>query len=72
MSPGRGRGRWLLVLRAARWLFTEGRKRLANLTARERGELADILRKSRGRPGNLSDRERRRLRELVVKAARGR
>jgi hypothetical protein len=37
------------------------------LAPKERAELARIVRKSRGRPGNLTPREREQLRKLVIK-----
>jgi hypothetical protein len=42
-----------------------------NLSGRERQDFMAIVRKRRGRPWNLDDRERRRLLELVKKAATG-
>lgn len=64
---------WNLLIRRARELVLKGWDRVRdNLSAAEQRELLDLLRRSRGRPGNLSSRERRRLRELVQKAATGR
>lgn len=64
---------WARVLLVAHWLWTHGRDRLErNLTARERGELARLLRKSKGRRANLSERERRRVTELLRRAVTGR
>jgi hypothetical protein len=64
---------WLRSATAARWLYTEGRKRLEeNLSAAERRELGSLMAKSKGRRSNLTDREVRRFTELVRRAARGR
>jgi hypothetical protein len=53
-------------------LWRNGRDRVnRNLKAGERQDLIDLTRKSRGRPGNLSDRERRELSYLVRKGATG-
>jgi hypothetical protein len=41
------------------------------LTAAERSELGTLLRKSRGRPRNLTREEARRFGQLVARAARG-
>ena len=41
------------------------------LTVAERNELARLLRKSRGRPKNLTRDEARRFGQLVARAARG-
>ncbi len=63
------RGAWLLavaeVLVAVRDHLSE------RLTERDRRRLVEIVRTSRGRPSNLSDRERRELRELIAKAEPG-
>ncbi|MGE5746484.1 MAG: hypothetical protein ACM33U_04410 [Solirubrobacterales bacterium] len=42
-----------------------------NLSPKERQDFAAIVRKRRGRPWNLDDKERRRLIALVKKAATG-
>ena len=53
-------------------LWRNGRDRVRrNLRDRERSEFLDLTRQSRGRPGNLSERERARLAFLVRKAATG-
>jgi hypothetical protein len=60
---------WLV----AQWLYRHGRERLErNLDARERAQLWELMRKSKGRPANLSARERDRFVRLVRQAARGR
>jgi hypothetical protein len=42
-------------------------KRWRSLSAKDRAHLARLTRQSRGRPGNLSEKERRELRKLVGK-----
>ncbi len=64
---------WKRVWITAGWLFNQGRARLEqNLTAKEREELWDLMKRSKGVPTNLSKRQRDRFRELVSRAARGR
>jgi hypothetical protein len=59
---------WLV----AQWLYRHGRERLQNnLDAPERTELWQLMKKSKGRPANLSARERNRFIALVRQAARG-
>jgi hypothetical protein len=58
---------------AAQWLYTHGRRRLEqNLTERERRDLLDLMKKSKGRQANLTSRERDRMRRLVRQALTGR
>ena len=58
---------------AAQWLYRHGRDRLEkNLDERERAQLWQLTRKAKGRPANLSARERERFLALVRQAARGR
>ena len=59
---------WGVVWKAARWLATEGRERLMRLSAAERREFVDLMRKSKGRPSNLSRREKERIRGFVKRA----
>jgi hypothetical protein len=65
------RGRWLA--RGA-WLLAAGEVVLAvrnhvntRLTEKERQRMLEIVRSSKGRPSNLSDRERKELRSLLNK-----
>jgi hypothetical protein len=51
---------WLVLLQASVVLG----KRWSALSAKERARLASLVRQSRGRVGNLSDRERLELRKL--------
>jgi hypothetical protein len=63
---------WDRVRATAVMLFTEGRHRLeTNLSDRERRELFELLRHSRGRARNLSTREQARTRELVRRGLTG-
>ena len=52
---------WTMMLRVG---LTLGR-RVTALSAKDRRRLAALVRQSRGRPGNLSDRERRELMAIV-------
>ncbi len=63
---------WTRVFAVATWLFTLGKARLdQNLTKKERGELTKLVTKSKGKPSNLTDRQRTRFRRLVNKAVTG-
>jgi hypothetical protein len=56
----------------AQWLYRHGRERVErNLSERERRELWDLMKRSKGRPVNLSSRQRDRFVALVRQAARG-
>jgi hypothetical protein len=59
---------WQVVLFAARWLAREAPRRWNRLSERERREVTRILRKSRGRRANVTDREFSELRRLIWKA----
>lgn len=56
-------GRLLLIAEVALTL----KRHLDLLTPKEKRDLQGLVTKSKGRPSNLSDRERKRLRELVEK-----
>jgi hypothetical protein len=63
---------WARLWAIAVWLVGAARDRLRkNLTERERKELLDLMRNSKGRPGNLTKKEQERFRNLVRKAAVG-
>jgi hypothetical protein len=63
---------WAVVWEVGRSLWFNSRDRVnANLSSREREDLGAIVRKGRGRPWNLDDKERHRLIALVKKAATG-
>jgi len=63
---------WKMVWLGAVWLVEKGRERMeANLTKRERQELVRLVKKSRGRPSALAQRDRTRLKNIAAKALRG-
>ena len=65
--------RWRAVWGVATWLFHQGRERLnSNLTERERRDLWEMMKRSRGRRSNLSAREQERFRTLVWRGITGR
>lgn len=63
---------WKTVWVATMWLVKQGRDRLeANLDKHEQTELWNLVKKSKGRPGNLNQRDRTRVKHIVGKAIRG-
>jgi hypothetical protein len=54
---------WAAVLRAALLIG----RRVGSLSGRDRARLGELLRKSRGWPGRLGERERAELRKLLAK-----
>ena len=63
---------WKMVWTVSLWLANKGRDRVRqNLTEREQGEFWNLVKKSKGRPGNLSQRDRTRMKNIVGKAIRG-
>ncbi|HEX8927940.1 MAG TPA: hypothetical protein VGA45_03415 [Actinomycetota bacterium] len=63
---------WKMVWAVALWLSEKGRERVeTNLTEKERQELWRLVKKSKGRPGNLAQRDRTRVKHIVGKAIRG-
>jgi hypothetical protein len=63
---------WKMVWTVSLWLAEKGRDRVqANLTAREQREFWDLIKRSRGRPGTLSKRDRARMKSIAGKAIRG-
>ena len=59
---------WAVVL----WLGNKGRERVEdNLTQGEQTEFWRLLAKSKGRPGNLGQRDRTRIKNIAGKAIRG-
>ncbi len=63
---------WKRVWIASLWLYNQGRTRLEkNLTAKERNELGELMKLSKGLPTNLTQRQRDRFRELVARGIRG-
>jgi hypothetical protein len=63
---------WLALYQSGRWVYGHGRRAWDNLEPDERRRLGDLLRKSKGRRSNLTDRERDELWSLVRQAASGR
>ena len=63
---------WKMVWTVSLWLAEKGRERLReNLTASEQQEFWALSMKSKGRPSNLNQRERSRMKNIVGKAIRG-
>ena len=63
---------WKMVWAIAVWLANKGRERVEdNLTQKEQAEFLSLLRKSKGRPENLSQRDRTRVKSIAGKALRG-
>jgi len=63
---------WKMVWVVSVWLAEKGRDRVrSNLTKKEQHELLNLVTKSRGRPGNLSQRDKTRLKNVAGKAIRG-
>jgi hypothetical protein len=63
---------WRMVWMVSLWLAEKGRDRLRqNLTERERKEFLNLVLKSKGKPGNLAQRDRTRIKNIAGKAIRG-
>jgi hypothetical protein len=63
---------WQMVWTVSLWLAKKGNERVQrNLTKREQTEFWNLVKKSKGRPGNLSRRDRTRIKSIVGKAIRG-
>jgi hypothetical protein len=63
---------WRMVWTVVLWLSAKGRDRVqANLTQREQHEFWRLVKKSKGRPSILSQRDRTRLKNIAGKAIRG-
>jgi hypothetical protein len=63
---------WKLVWLVAVWLVEKGRERVKdNLTKKEQQELLRLVKKSKGRPNTLPQRDRTRLKNIAGKAIRG-
>jgi hypothetical protein len=68
----RGRAvRWAALYEAAKFIYGHGKRIYDNLSPAERERLGQLVRKSRGKRSNLSEREQRRVFELVKKAVTG-
>ena len=63
---------WKMVWAVSLWLAEKGRERVGqNLTQSEQTEFWNLVKKSKGRPGNLSQRDRTRMKNIAGKAIRG-
>jgi hypothetical protein len=63
---------WKMVWTVSLWLAEKGRERLReNLSDSEQTEFWNLIRKSKARPSNLSQRDRTRLKNIAGKAVRG-
>lgn len=63
---------WRMVWAVVLWLGAKGRERVEhNLTQKEQREFWHLVKKSKGRPGNLPQRDRTRLKNIAGKAVRG-
>lgn len=63
---------WRMVWTVVLWLGAKGRDRVQeNLTQREQQEFWRLVKRSKGRPGNLGQRDRTRLKNIAGKAIRG-
>jgi len=62
---------WKTVWLASIWLVNKGRERVdQNLSKSDQTEFWNLVKKSKGRPGNLSQRDRTRMKNIVGKAIR--
>lgn len=63
---------WKLVWTVVVWLANKGRERVEqNLTQKEQSEFWNLVKKSKGKPSNLSGRDRTRIKNIAGKAIRG-
>ena len=63
---------WKTVWAVTLWLAQKGRDRVRNnLTEKEQSDFWRLLKKSRGKPGNLTPRDQARVKDIVGKAIRG-
>lgn len=63
---------WKMVWTVSLWLAAKGRDRVQNnLTQKEQREFWRMVKRSRGRPSALPQRDRARLKNIVAKAIRG-
>jgi hypothetical protein len=68
----RGRAvQWAALYEAAKLAYNQGKRLYDNLSPAERERLGQLMRKSKGRRSNLTEREQRRVWELVKKAVGG-
>jgi hypothetical protein len=62
---------WLALYQSGRFVYQHGRRAWNNLSTPERERVGSLVRKSKGRASNLTQRERDELWSLVKKAAMG-
>lgn len=63
---------WRTVWAISVWLANKGRERIQqNLSEKEQGEFWNLVKKSKGRPSSLGQRDRTRMKNIVGKAIRG-
>ena len=63
---------WKMVWAVSLWLAAKGRDRVqSNLTQKEQREFWQIVKRSKGRPSSLPQRDRTRLKNIAGKAVRG-
>ena len=63
---------WKMVWTVSLWLANKGRDHIRdNLTEGEQTEFWNLVKKSKGRPANLAERDRTRFKSIVGKAIRG-
>ena len=63
---------WKMVWTVSLWLAEKGGERVReNLTKSEQTEFWSLIKKSKGRPSNLSERDRGRMKVIAGKAIRG-
>lgn len=63
---------WKTVWAVSYWLATKGRERVQkNLSNSEQREFWELIKKSKGKPGNLTLKERDRMKKIAGKAIRG-
>ena len=63
---------WKMVWAVVVWLGKKGQERIQNnLTKKEQQEFWTLLKRSGGRPGTLSQRDRTRMKNIAGKAIRG-
>jgi hypothetical protein len=63
--------KWGAVWKTAQWLYRHGRERLDRLSSEERREFVSLMRKSKGRPSNLTAHEKERIQAIVKLMALG-
>jgi hypothetical protein len=62
---------WAALYEAGKFAYRHGKRMYGNLSPAERERLGQLMTKSKGRRSNLTEREQRRVWELVKKAATG-